>query len=124
VPVAYSLPGNLTEEELRKVLNWLIQDIKLIHPDINVKVSCPALTRLASVPLLTSPKDRTCSEDKPWQHPVFTQLIKAQWWGRKGEASKLGNREDGNPFINPPIAMIALVATAVRLSLTFSIFSE
>jgi Domain of unknown function (DUF6532) len=119
VPGAYGLPGNLNDEELRKVLKWLIQEMKLIHPDIDVNVSDPAVACPAPAPSRTSSQDRTCSEDRPWQHPILTQLIKTQWWGRKGEAKKLGNREDANPFINTPIAMMALVAAAVRLSLIF-----
>ena len=39
LPGAYGLPEGLTEEELRKCLTWLIQELKLIHPDISVKVS-------------------------------------------------------------------------------------
>lgn len=58
-------------------------------------------------------KTCTCSEDKPWQQPISSQLIKAQWWGRKGKAKRLGNKQEVNPYINPPNAMIALVATAV-----------
>ncbi|KIM55523.1 hypothetical protein SCLCIDRAFT_134495, partial [Scleroderma citrinum Foug A] len=111
VPSAYSLPGSVTEEELRKALNWLIQRMQLTHPDINAKVCWPVLYSFAQ---LTSLKACTCSEDKPWQHPIFPHLIKTQWWGRKGEAKKLGNKEDSNPFINTPITLMALVATAVR----------
>ncbi|KIM54115.1 hypothetical protein SCLCIDRAFT_42151, partial [Scleroderma citrinum Foug A] len=69
VPGVYGLPGKLKEEELHKVLTWLMQSLKLIHPDIDAK-AC------------------TCAEDKPWYHPIFLQLIKAQWWGKKGKAKQ------------------------------------
>ncbi|KIM55225.1 hypothetical protein SCLCIDRAFT_53319, partial [Scleroderma citrinum Foug A] len=69
VPSVYGLPGKLNEDELCKALAWLMQSMKLIHPDIDLK-AC------------------SCSEDKPWYHPIFLQLIKAQWWGKKGEAKK------------------------------------
>ncbi|KIK72342.1 hypothetical protein PAXRUDRAFT_115295, partial [Paxillus rubicundulus Ve08.2h10] len=65
VPLAYGLPGQLKGEELGNILKWLIEEGKMLHPNINVK-------------------DRTCADDKPWQHPIFAQLIKAQWWGPKG----------------------------------------
>lgn len=97
VPSVYGLPGKLNEEEIRKALTWLMQNMKLIHPDIDLK-AC------------------TCSENKPWYHPIFLQLIKAQWWGKKGEARKLGSKEDSNAFISIPLPLMALVATAVRLS--------
>jgi Domain of unknown function (DUF6532) len=91
--------------------------MKLIYPDIDVNVSDPAVACPAPAPSHTSSQD--CTEDRPWQHLILTQLIKTQWWGRNVEAKKLGNREDTNPFINTPIAMMALVAAAVRLSLIF-----
>ena len=97
VPSVYGLPGKLNEEEIRKALTWLMQNMKLIHPDIDLK-AC------------------TCSENKPWYHPIFLQLIKVQWWGKKGEARKLGSKEDSNAFISIPLPLMALVATAVRLS--------
>ena len=73
-----------------------MQSMKLIHPDIDLK-AC------------------SCSEDKPWYHPIFLQLIKAQWWGKKGEAKQLGTKEDSNPFIGIPLPLMVLVATAVSL---------
>ena len=51
------------------------------------------------------------------QHLILLQLIKAQWWSRKGEAKRLGSREDNNSFINTPITMMALVVTAVGIFL-------
>ena len=54
----------------------------------------------------------TCDEEKPWQNPIFGDLIWAQWWGPKGDAKRLGLSED-NIYLNVPFAMLALVACAV-----------
>jgi len=80
-----------------------MQSMKLIHPDINLK-AC------------------TCLKDKPWYHPIILQLIKAQWWGKKGEARELGMKEDSNPFISIPLPLMALVATAVRFFPLLTVF--
>jgi len=80
-----------------------MQSMNLIHPDINLKVC-------------------TCLEDKPWYHPIILQLIKAQRWGKKGEARQLGTKEDSNPFISIPLPLMALVATAVRLFPLLTVF--
>ena len=77
---------------------------------------------MACVCLLTYSQACTCFENKPWQNPIILQLIKSQWWSRKGKAKKLGNTEEKNLFINPPITMIALVATVVSLSPNLSIY--
>ncbi|KIM50485.1 hypothetical protein SCLCIDRAFT_47092, partial [Scleroderma citrinum Foug A] len=67
VPTAYGLQGDLMRGNgLFDVLKWLIQQGKLIHSGIDTKVM-------------------TCDESKPWKHLIFTQLIKMQWWGPKGE---------------------------------------
>ena len=97
--------------------------MKLRHPGIDVKVGLQLLPRTSNVlfiPFLS--KTCTCSENKPWQHPIFMDLIRAQWWGKKGEAKKLGHKVDTNPFINTPIATMALVASAVSCFRTFDIF--
>ncbi|KIK78818.1 hypothetical protein PAXRUDRAFT_771728 [Paxillus rubicundulus Ve08.2h10] len=38
VPLAYGLPGQLKGEELGNVLKWLIEEGKILHPNINVKL--------------------------------------------------------------------------------------
>ena len=55
----------------------------------------------------------TCEESKPWKNPIFAQLIKAQWWGPKGESRWLGPDPTTNPYLNAPVSTLALVATAV-----------
>ena len=55
----------------------------------------------------------TCDESKPWKNPIFAQLIKTQWWGPKGEGRRLGPDPTTNPYLNAPMSMLALVATAV-----------
>ena len=105
IPSVYGLPGQLNEDELRKALTWLMQSMKLIHPDIDLKVC-------------------TCSENKPWYHPIFLQLIKVQWWGKKDEAKKLGSNKDSNPSIGIPLPLMALVATVVRLFPVSTVFVD
>ena len=55
----------------------------------------------------------TCNKSKPWKNPIFAQLIKTQWWGPKGEGRWLGLDPTMNPYLNAPMSMLALVATAV-----------
>ena len=55
----------------------------------------------------------TCDDSKPWKNPIFAQLIKAQWWGPKGEGRRLGPDPTVNPYLEAPVCMLALVATAV-----------
>ncbi|KAF9219041.1 hypothetical protein BS17DRAFT_770321 [Gyrodon lividus] len=38
VPLAYGLPGQLKGEELGDILKWLIEEGKMLHPNINVKL--------------------------------------------------------------------------------------
>ncbi|KIM50805.1 hypothetical protein SCLCIDRAFT_33977 [Scleroderma citrinum Foug A] len=59
----------------------------------------------------------TCDEDKPWQNAIIGDLIKAQWWGPKGDAKRLGSSKD-NVYLSVPIPMLALVACAVECTLT------
>jgi len=54
----------------------------------------------------------TCDEHKPWQNSIFGDLIQSQWWGPKGDAKRLGPSGD-NVYNNVPIAMLALVTSAV-----------
>ncbi|KIM53621.1 hypothetical protein SCLCIDRAFT_31750 [Scleroderma citrinum Foug A] len=60
----------------------------------------------------------TCEESKPWKNLIFAQLIKAQWWGPKGESRWLGPDPTTNPYLNAPVSTLALVATAVECILT------
>lgn len=67
-------------------------------------------------------KAMTCDEDKPWKNEVFGDLIKAQWWGPKGDARRLGLSRE-NVYMEVPIQMLALVACAVRMH-TISVHSS
>ena len=40
VPHAYSLPGDLKGDGLHEVIRWLVEEGKMLHPDIDVKVHC------------------------------------------------------------------------------------
>ncbi|KIM61134.1 hypothetical protein SCLCIDRAFT_122654, partial [Scleroderma citrinum Foug A] len=98
VPTAYGLQGeSLKGSGLFDVLKWLIQQGKLIHSGIDAKVM-------------------TCDESKPWKNPIFAQLIKAQWWGPKGEGRCLGPDPALNSYLDAPLCMLALVAAAVSSS--------
>ncbi|KAI6012230.1 hypothetical protein EDC04DRAFT_2761810 [Pisolithus marmoratus] len=100
VPTAYGLQGELQKgNALFDVLKWLIQQGKLIHSGIDAKTM-------------------TCDESKPWKNSIFSQLIKMQWWGPKGEGRRLGSDPPTNPYLNAPVTMLALVATAVECVLT------
>ena len=55
----------------------------------------------------------TCDESKPWKNLIFTQLIKLQWWGPKGEERHLGPDPTVNLFLNASVSTLALVATVV-----------
>ncbi|KIM55524.1 hypothetical protein SCLCIDRAFT_30308 [Scleroderma citrinum Foug A] len=59
----------------------------------------------------------TCDEDKPWKNEVFGDLIKAQWWGPKGDARRLRLSRE-NVYMEVPIQMLALVTCAVDCTLT------
>ncbi|KIM57117.1 hypothetical protein SCLCIDRAFT_131122, partial [Scleroderma citrinum Foug A] len=95
VPPAYGLPGDLKGEQLNDVIKWLVKEGKMLHPGIDIKM-------------------HTCDDTKPWQHPIFGQIIKAQWWGPKGGAKRLGDDPSTNPYINTPLPMLALTAATVH----------
>ncbi|KIM54108.1 hypothetical protein SCLCIDRAFT_137455, partial [Scleroderma citrinum Foug A] len=100
VPHAYGLARGLgSRNTMEEVNKWLMNDLNFLHPDINISALA-------------------CDEGKPWQNEVFTDLIKAQWWGPKGDAIRLGVTKE-NVYANVPFPMLALVACAVSL-LTFS----
>lgn len=118
VPLAYGLGRSLDDtQRIEIIIKWLVMDLKFIHPDINIHVSC--ISNLKSYWMVW--QAMTCDEAKPWQNPIFTNLIQAQWWGPKGDAKRLGTSAE-NMYSSIPAAMLALVACAVSSPSLFIIF--
>ena len=109
VPHAYGLASGLgSPNKLEQVVKWLVEDLKFLHPNININVSL-TFHLLCNLHVCQA---MTCDEDKPWQNAIIGDLIKAQWWGPKGDAKRLGSSKD-NVYLSVPIPMLALVACAV-----------
>ncbi|KIM56414.1 hypothetical protein SCLCIDRAFT_29648 [Scleroderma citrinum Foug A] len=99
IPHTYGLASGLeSPNKLEQVVKWLVEDLKFLHPNININ-------------------EMTCDKDKPWQNAIIGDLIKAQWWGPKGDAKRLVSSKD-NVYLSVPIPMLALVACAVECTLT------
>ena len=109
VPHAYGLASGLEfPNKLEQVVKWLVEDLKFLHPNININVSL-TFHLLCNLHVC---QEMTCDKDKLWQNAIIGDLIKAQWWGPKGDAKRLGSSKD-NVYLSVPIPMLALVACAV-----------
>lgn len=112
VPHAYGLERGIeSPNKLEQVAKWLVEDGKFLHPNININVSLNFYLLL----YLHVCQEMMYDEDKPWQNAIFGDLIKAQWWGHKGNASRRLVSTKENVHVNVPIPLLALVACAVSL---------
>ncbi|EGO03639.1 hypothetical protein SERLA73DRAFT_149872 [Serpula lacrymans var. lacrymans S7.3] len=67
---AYGIPGDMSPEEIKLAVQWLIDTCAFTDGDLDIK-------------------GRTYNKQKPFSNPVFKDLIRNQWFGRKGEGIRL-----------------------------------
>ncbi|KII89482.1 hypothetical protein PLICRDRAFT_109510, partial [Plicaturopsis crispa FD-325 SS-3] len=89
----YGIPGTMKPEEIRDLVGWLLHKGNFMQGDLDTKA-------------------RTFSKSRPYCHPIFKNIIQAQWFGRRGEGIRF--HED---FRNIPLPIFALVITAVENAL-------
>ncbi|EGO02513.1 hypothetical protein SERLA73DRAFT_150234 [Serpula lacrymans var. lacrymans S7.3] len=67
---AYGIPGDMSPEEIKLAVQWLIDICTFINGDLDIK-------------------GRTYNKQKPFSNSIFKDLIRNQWFGRKGEGIRL-----------------------------------
>ncbi|KAH7904791.1 hypothetical protein BJ138DRAFT_1119082 [Hygrophoropsis aurantiaca] len=90
----YSIPGsNHTSDEIKDIVKWLVDTGAFSNGGLDIE-------------------GRTYDKQQPFCHPVIKLLINNQWFGKKGEGVRFINA-----FQNMPIALIALVVTALECAI-------
>ncbi|KIY44271.1 hypothetical protein FISHEDRAFT_78179 [Fistulina hepatica ATCC 64428] len=93
----YKIPGNLSKQEIQETVAWLTSKRLYVYSDVDVK-------------------KRTYTKTKPYQHPIFFEVLQAQFCSGSG-------RMDRNTLAvmvckkEVPMNLIALIATAIDAAL-------
>ncbi|KIY47153.1 hypothetical protein FISHEDRAFT_59844 [Fistulina hepatica ATCC 64428] len=100
----YKIPGALSKQEIQEAVAWLTVKRLYIYDDLNVK-------------------ERTYSKETPYRHPIFIEILQAQFCSGSGHL----DRDTLSVMVSQkevPTNLIALIATAIDVALAEWISGE